>query len=121
METDGDMAGRRMARTTSIRTGVVEGGESVGVSPTGEKTWVRRSVDYLSVGLLVVWTVGVVLPSASGLLVTVLGFGVLWTMPFVVVRVVVRVLETVEGSAHEGATAGRARVLTSVRRRTLRR
>jgi hypothetical protein len=49
----------------------------------------------LTVGLAVAWTVVVAVPAFSGLLVaSVVGYGLLWLVPWLVVTGVVRVLKT---------------------------
>jgi hypothetical protein len=84
-------AGRRIARQNEWSFGASGTREAAEHAASLAARWLLS----LTVGLAVAWTVIVAVPAFSGLLAAaVVGYGLLWLVPWLVVTGVVRVLET---------------------------
>lgn len=84
--------GRRIARTNERVFGIAGTGQAVDAASLA-----ARLLIFLVAGLTVAWTIVFVVPAFSGMLAaTAVGFGILWLVPWLVVTVVVRTLESVE-------------------------
>ncbi len=85
-------AGRRIARTNERVFGIDRKGQAVDVASLAARLLIS-----LMAGLMAAWTVVFVVPAFSGMLAaTAVGFCLVWLVPWLVVTVVVRALETVE-------------------------
>lgn len=87
-------AGRRIARTNERVFGLDRSGRA---TTEHIASLAARFLWYLTIGVALAWVVAFVVPAFSGLLAaTMVGFGLLWLVPWLVVIGVVQVLEATE-------------------------